>query len=199
MERHESLSPLVEALLFQDELGIRNLLQKVNANETDSTGCTPLMFAAAKNPLVIVEALVGAGAEVNKGDCDGFTPLMSAAGAGRTEIVRYFLNHGAVVDVADKFGHTALSWAVTKGDFDEAANLLIEYGANVNGADGGGFTPLMRSALMEHLRCFETLVRHGANVDTIHPQWRKTAFQIATEHGSDSLKQLVQRLQRRDG
>lgn len=100
------------------------------------------------------------------------------------------------MDHADLYGRTALSWAVTKGDFDETAKLLIERGADVNRADSDGFTPLMRAVLMEHLRCVDALIRDGADPNIVPPERGKNAFQVAAERGSDRLKKLIEILQR---
>jgi len=139
------------------------------------------------------QALIDAGADVDKGDAGGFRPLMCAAVEGRSEIIGLLLQRGARVDATDGYGRTAMSWAVTKGDFDGSAKVLIQFGANVNKADEGGFTPLMRSALADHPRCFALLLESGADVNPVNPTWQKTALEMALERGSEPLKALARR------
>lgn len=154
------------------------------------------MTACHRRSIKDAQALIDAGADVDKGDAENFRPLMCAAVEGRTEIIALLLQSGARVDATDEYGRTALSWAVTKGDFDESAKALIEFGANVNKADQGGFTPLMRSALADHPRCLGLLLESGADVTPINPGWKKTALEMALERGSEPLKALVRQLGR---
>jgi len=149
------------------------------------------MVACNRQSLKIVRETIAAGADVSKADPDGFGPLMCACVEGRTEVIKYLLAHGAEVDKPDECGRTPLSWAVTKGDFVEAAKALISAGADVNRADKGGFTPLMRAALMDHLRCFQVLIRTGADTAPVNPHWRKSALDMAMERGSSELKKVA--------
>jgi len=149
------------------------------------------MIACHRKSLKDVQGLIDAGADVDKGDAEGFRPLMCAAVEGRTEIIKLLLRRGAKVNAVDEYGHTALSWAVTKGDFDESAKALIDSGADVNKVDGGGFTPLMRSSLTDHPRCFALLLESGADVTPLNPAWHKTALEMALDRGSEPLKALV--------
>lgn len=127
-------------------------------------------------------------------DDKGFGPLMCASGQGRTDVIMVLLRHAAQIDAVDEYGRTPLSWAVTKGDFEKAAEVLIAAGADVNHKDRGGFTPLMRTALLNHVRCFELLIKNRAETGAVHPEWRKTALDMAVERGSEALKAVAQRL-----
>jgi len=165
-----------------------------DVNRPDRAGWTQLMRACIREQLDKIRALTTAGADVNKADVEGFGPIMCACAEGRADVVQFLLSRGAKVDHADELGRTPLSWAVTKGDFHEAAELLISAGADVNRTDGDGFTPLMRAALMDHVRCFELLIRNGAETAPVNPHWRKTALEMAVERGSDELRRLVERI-----
>jgi len=138
--------------------------------------------------------MIAAGADVNKHDEDGFGPLMCASVEGRADVIELLLQHGAQVDAVDEDGRSPLSWVVTKGDFEKAAQSLISAGADVNRADAGGFTPLMRAALLDNVRCFELLVRNGAETRVVHRDWRKTALEMAIERGSEGLKAIAEKL-----
>jgi len=110
--------------------------------------------------------------------------------------VRFLLTQGAAVDRADEHGRTPLSWTVTKGDFHETADTLISAGADVNRPDKNGFTPLMRTAMLSHVRCFELLIRKGANVAPVNAYWGKTALEMAIERGSDEMRKLAESVRR---
>lgn len=152
------------------------------------------MWACGHKSLDEVRALIAAGADVNNADEDGFGPLMCACVQGRTEIVRFLLDVGAAADRPDAIGRTPLSWTVTKGDFVETVELLVSAGADINRADDDGFTPLMRAALTEHPRCFEFLIKHGADTAPVNAHWHKNALEMAIERGSDQFKRLAENI-----
>nr|7TBO_A Chain A, D12 LOV2-DARPin fusion [synthetic construct]7TBO_B Chain B, D12 LOV2-DARPin fusion [synthetic construct] len=58
----------------------------------------------------------------------------------------------------------ALLEAAKKGQIEEVRRLL-ELGADANGADGTGTTPLHLAAYSGHLEIVEVLLKHGADVD----------------------------------
>lgn len=161
-------------------------------NFSDDGGWTPLMKACAWGSLQSVQKLIAAGADVNKADAEGFGPMMCACVEGHTDVVLFLIAHGAKVDAPDEVGRTPLLWAVTKGDFDKTATALISAGADINRRDKDGFTPLMRAALMNHVRCFELLVHNGADAALVNAHWRKTALEMAIERGSDELRKLAE-------
>ena len=53
----------------------------------------------------MVEALVGAGANVRAKDKDGYTPLHWAVEIGALDIVQYLMNHGAQLTAVDNKGN----------------------------------------------------------------------------------------------
>ncbi len=161
-------------------------------NLPDENGWTPLMKACNRESLDKVRRLIAAGADVHKADADRFGPMMCACVEGRANVVRSLLTQGAAVDRADEQGRTPLSWTVTRGDFHETADALISSGADVNRPDKDGFTPLMRAALVSHVRCFELLIRKGADVAPVNAYWGKTALEMAIERGSDELRKLAE-------
>ena len=168
---------------------------KVNFPDADEW--TPLMKACAWESLQNVQKLIAAGADVNKADAEGFGPMMCACVEGRTDVVHFLIAHGAKVDAPDEVGRTPLLWAVTRGDFDKTANALTSAGADINRRDKDEFTPLMRAALMNHVRCFELLVRNGADTAPVNGHWRKTALEMAIERGSDELRKLAESVRSR--
>lgn len=98
----------------------------------------------------------------------GFTPLHLAARTSSIECVEMLLRDGDADPNAEDFDHrTPLHAAVGKADsaFD-IIELLISWGANVNGKDVYGFTPLHLAALDGLAQCVELLIYHGADVST---------------------------------
>ncbi len=72
------------------------LAHKAAVNAKDQDGNTPLLLA--QNP-AIIEALVGAGADVNAANKEGLTALFAASEGGQIPIVKLLLSKGAKANV----------------------------------------------------------------------------------------------------
>ena len=70
--------------------------------------------------------------------------------------------------------------------------LLIRYGADVNGGDGNGISPLLCSCLSGHAGCAEVLLRNGADVNgTIQGYDASAALMAAVNKSHVGLIQLL--------
>jgi ankyrin repeat protein len=117
----------------------------VPVDDADTSGRTPLSFAADYGLLDIARYLVEQGAAVDKADVQKRTPLLHATGADHPDVIAYLIDHGANVNSADQFGDTPLIVACAKGNA-AAARLLVARGANVHARDQEGRTARERSA-----------------------------------------------------
>jgi ankyrin repeat protein len=98
-------------------------------------GLTPLMYAARNGCYYCVEALVGAGADVNTPNIlEGITPLMIALDSSHNDVAKFLLDHGANPKVWDVYGRTPLYIAV---DHKAAGGG----GAGAGGGGRGGGAP----------------------------------------------------------
>ena len=79
----------------------------------DRDGQTPLILAALRGHVKVVEFLVDHGADVEAENRKGQTPLSNAAANGRLEVVRFLVRRGANVDTRDELRRTPLSLAAT--------------------------------------------------------------------------------------
>merc|ERR1719409_1498517 len=95
---------VVGLLRMMDEAESDDLANTILAR--DSEGCTPLLWAAKKGFVDVVDA------------------FLSAAGRCATELGDETLL-GSIVNTPDSDGNTALHWAARKG-FEEVAASLIE-------------------------------------------------------------------------
>ena len=86
-------------------------------------------------------------------------------------------------------GVAALLLAVHRGGEDEVRRLLAQ-GADVNGADGDGITPLMASAMNGQAAIALLLLAAGADRSRFNT-WGMTARDIAAWHGYDALSELL--------
>ncbi len=184
-----------------------------NAESADRFGKTPLMIACENDSVRTVELLLDAGAaieanekrainearsekamkllaekggaDINSIDDSGSWPLAVAAAANDTAWVDWLIRHGAQIDLTST-GATALHSAIC-ADAREAAQLLLQHGADPNAQDVDLRTPLFETQSREAI---QLLLGHGAD-PTITDQcgWLPKAM------GSDEdplLKELLQ-------
>jgi uncharacterized protein len=116
---------------------------KIDASEP-SQGQTALMWAIAEKHPDVVQALIGAHADLKLASKQGFTPIHFAARVGDLESLKLLLAAGVDVNLPTAAGaaagYTPLLVATLRAQIDTALYLL-DHGANPN-ADAPGFTPL---------------------------------------------------------
>jgi len=88
---------------------------------------SPLMLAAIKGHVDLVNQLIAKDADVNK---TGWTPLHYAASRGpRLAVIRILLEHSAYIDAESPNGSTPLMMAAMYGNA-ECVKMLLEAGAD---------------------------------------------------------------------
>ena len=132
----------------------------VDAHENKNRA-TPLLLAARRGHIAIVEFLLSKGADPQFANKDGMTALMAASAAGNTDIVKVLVRHRASVSVADNEAFTALTHAASAGH-DDVCALLIDNGAPVDGADRGP-SPLLLAVINQRRSTVQLLLQKGAN------------------------------------
>ena len=115
---------------------VKVLLEKdpASVNKRNDDGESPLILAARRSNLMIVELLLAAGAQPDAADTDGVLPLHIAAGLGDLFVGRALLNAGASVNSKNADGETPLILAARNARNDFTA-MLIEKEADVNAVD----------------------------------------------------------------
>jgi uncharacterized protein len=118
------------------EVLIRNPLTRVELrNDKDES---PLMLAALRGQLGLVELLIWRDADVNK---TGWTPLHYAASGGHAHIAQLLLDHSAYIDAESPNGTTPLMMAAMYGT-PEVVKLLLVEGADIDHKNLLGMTAL---------------------------------------------------------
>jgi ankyrin repeat protein len=119
---------------------------KFAASLSDTDGSTPLMWAAERGSVELVQMLLAGGAEVNHTDQNGWNALFFATRAQSAEIVELLLNAGADATLVDAEGRSVL---------EVAAYRQFSYHVPFLGSGGGEYrvvrdTPV-RVLLKKHL------------------------------------------------
>lgn len=108
--------------------------------------------------------------------------LHFAARIGDLESMRGYLREGkTAVDGRDREGFTPLHWAVKRGKV-EAAQALLQFGADVNAPDSDGDTPLILAAWKGRPGLVAVLLEHGALTETLNHR-KMSAFLAAGIRG----------------
>lgn len=121
----------VASLLIDSGADVSDLCE--DDNEFDA-----LMMACADGRTAVVELLLDRGANVNnryaipssRGKIGNQTALSMASNRGHLDVCRLLISRGAELEVAADSGYTALMWALVNGASEEAAELLLDSGAN---------------------------------------------------------------------
>nr|VZI50428.1 unnamed protein product [Spirometra erinaceieuropaei] len=135
-------------------------------NAINSTGQSPLHYAASKNRLNLAKQLLAAGAQVDLRDWGGNTPLHRAVSQGHTDMVKLLLfgdaSHSdlqtssgvvkspkASPNIPNTAGQTPLHFACEDGNAS-VVRLLLQVGGDLSAKDKDGKTPIELAP--DHLR-----------------------------------------------
>jgi hypothetical protein len=142
----------------------------------DAEGSTPLLHAAKKGNLDVVEA------------------FLSSGGRCAEELQDEALLQ-QIVDSTDGDGNTALHWAARK-NFDDVAAALLEAGANVNARNKEFSTPLHWAARKDNETLVTQLVGAGARLDLVN-KWGATALEQAKAFEQTVAVRILQEEEKR--
>ncbi|MGM0904682.1 MAG: M48 family metallopeptidase [Bacillota bacterium] len=119
-----------------------------------------------------------------------YPPVIQAVMDEDMERLEQLVVEGTPIDEKDTDGYTALQYAVIWGDV-EAAQWLIENGADVNTADNWASTPLMNAVYnVSDVEIVELLLANGAD-KTLEDSDGKTAYDYAVEIRDAELRDIL--------
>ncbi|XP_066998257.1 kinase D-interacting substrate of 220 kDa B [Anabrus simplex] len=178
---------LVNYIIEDNLTGLQNFLEnkRVQVDDRDENGSTPLIYAATKGKLQFLRELINHGADVNAEDSDGWTALLCAAKEGYRDICAELLEHGADIEHRDMGGWTPLMWATYKGHAEVVA-LLLENKAEVNAHGNYHISSLLWAAGRGYAKIARMLIRHGAKVN-VGDKYGTTALVWACRKGNAEI------------
>jgi ankyrin repeat protein len=176
---------LVEAARRQDTGAVRSLLaQRVDVNEPQGDGATPLHWAAFWGDLDTAGMLIRSGADANVTNDLGVTPLALACGNGDASMVEVLLSAGADPNATAPSRPPALMLCARTGDV-QAVKQLLAHGADVDASEPSrSQTALMWAVAQRHAEVVRELTAHGADV---HARTRVTSRFVNIADPNDDL------------
>ena len=170
-------------------LGLLGIWKPAIIEAADDSGKTPLMCAVSGESASVTKLLLDKGADLEAKSHNGGTALSINAGGSRP-VIRLLLERGADVEVRNNRGESPLIKA-SRFPTADGVQLLLQYGADVDGQDWGcGNTALMRAIEEDRSETVKVLVEHGANLELTNNKGH-TAFLIACELGLLDIARLL--------
>lgn len=156
------------------------------------TGCrsrdSALMDAVEKQEIGNVERLLAAGANakvVPEGSSQ--FPIEAAARGGNPDIVRMLLVAGAHPDSAR--GERTPLWSAMVNGHEEAAVLLVDAKAQIDGPQEMGMSPLYFAVMHDYTDLVTKMIAHGADIHAPGPNG--SPLHESAENGNAPLTRLL--------
>lgn len=169
---------------------------KVNVKEHSKEGgfhgwgWYPLHLALRNENKAIIRLLIDHGADVNAPRSDGWTPMLTAAYHGQPDMIALLLSKGADVNYRNS---EPLRIAIRQGMI-EAARIMLERGAKVDGADGDdGQSALAIAARQGDIAAVKLLIENGAEIDLKDKASKTPLFHAASMGYADIVEALLSR------
>lgn len=188
---------LFAAIKSNDLSLVKTLLNnKVNIEDENSKGETPLMYATYLQRNAIAIVLMEAGANVNAQDKQLNSPFLYAGAEGNLELVKASLNHNADYKVYNRYGGTALIPAAENGHLEVVKLLVNTPNYPIDHINRLGWTALVEAIVLSnggrvHTEIVKELIDGGVNVN-IPDAKGVSALQHAKRRGFTEITRLLE-------
>lgn len=203
---------------YNDDLELVRALLKAGAkaNVTSSFGATALTEAIKLGDMPLFRTLLDAGADIESPNLDNQTALMLAIASNQPEMAKILIERGANVKAIENFrGQSVLMWAAgANPNQPEIVDLLLARGAKSQvdlraKADDwertqtsepraqfssrlpGGLTALLYAARSGCLKCAQSLVEAGADINKPNPEGITPLLNAADNSRWDMMMYLL--------
>ncbi|KTD32259.1 Ankyrin repeat protein [Legionella nautarum] len=163
---NSSFCGLHEAVLADNYTLVKSLLTRYSANLLNNKKQTPLMLAAAKGNIRIMELLLSQGAEADRQDIQGQNALAYALSTKSEQTALFILPLLRHKNQADRRGITPLALAAAKGMLS-IVRYLCEDANYTQSFDELGHSPLHQAALAGDVKTITYLATHGFDVNQV--------------------------------
>ena len=180
---HFQWSALHQACYWgQKELVELFIEKKLNINEEDNAGQTPIILACRVNNIPIVKTLIKNCANITKRTSKGHSLLEEICEnrAPNITIASFVIDSGFDINIPTSTKNTTFLMHAINNKHTELAKLLIERGANVNAEDDDGNTALIFATNKGYEDIVDILLQNNAN-PLIKNKSGLTAIDIAEE------------------
>jgi uncharacterized protein len=152
-------------------------------------GMTPIMLAASRGDVEIIDLLFTQGADPNKRGSMKRTALQYAAEKNHIEASKRLLAYGADIDAYDNGRLTPLIMAASRG-YTELGLLFVEKGADVNIQHVDGWTALIDATAHGDIKFVNALLIAGADKE-LKAKNGKKAIDYAKEYGFKNIQKIL--------
>ena len=199
----DSYMPLIKAIEANDQHAFDKLIEQIpnldsliQVSETDDF-YSLLGYACKYKRCHLAEKLINLGADLEIGESDEYLVFDALIVAVRSQdlcLVKLLLNKGANPNrLNSEEGFTVLSLSCKLGNYD-ISKLLIERGAEVNGAGDTGFDyihfPLLHAVESDNIKLVQLLIDNNCKIDIIDKQG-ETPFTIAKRNKNQKMTDLL--------
>ncbi|XP_028981974.1 serine/threonine-protein phosphatase 6 regulatory ankyrin repeat subunit A [Diachasma alloeum] len=162
-------------------------------NKQSAVGWTPLLIAAHRGHLDIVENLLANHARVDVFDLEGRSALHLAAEHGYQKVCDALLASKAFINSKSRVGRTALHLASMNGNTDLVRFLVQDHSAVIDVLTLRKQTPLHLAAGSGQLEVCKLLLELGASIDATDDQGQKPIHAAAMNNYAEVAQLFLQR------
>lgn len=188
--RPQSIPNVCILAMFGMQELLRTILNADNMAATDSSGWTPLHYAAFENQEDIIHVLLEKGAHVEAEDDEGDTALILAIRKGYMNIVSQFLDTKPVIVSRV----TSALHVAAEGGHVEIVCRLLEEGNNIEVRDAHGRTALHVAALNGSEEVLRLLLEQDVDINATCHQAKTALHYAAFSESEGPIKMLIDKI-----